>query len=59
MLANKKTASHKANFPDEILDLVDKNDKIIGEIVRAEANSDPKLFHREVGVLGGVFKNRH
>jgi isopentenyldiphosphate isomerase len=42
---------HIANKPEEILDLVDKNDKIIGEVIRKEANSDPELTHREVGVI--------
>lgn len=40
----------KAN-PKEIIDLVDENDVIIGEIDRDVANSNPDLYHREVGVL--------
>ncbi len=35
----------------ELLDLVDENDTIIGEVLRGEANSNPKLLHREIGVL--------
>ncbi|NCN87753.1 MAG: NUDIX domain-containing protein [Candidatus Pacebacteria bacterium] len=40
-----------ANKPEELLDWVDDNDQIIGQIVRKKANSNPKYIHREVGVL--------
>ena len=40
-----------ANKPEEILDLVNKKDEIVGEVVRKIANSDPKFTHREVGVI--------
>ncbi|MDH5533533.1 MAG: NUDIX domain-containing protein [Candidatus Pacebacteria bacterium] len=42
---------HLANKPEEILDLVDQNDEIIGEVIRKDANNNPKLTHREVGVI--------
>lgn len=48
---SKKSLFQKANSPEEILDLVDKNDQIIGEVVRKEANADPSLLHREVGIV--------
>ncbi|MCA9390307.1 NUDIX domain-containing protein [candidate division WWE3 bacterium] len=38
-------------MPDELLDLVDENDVVIGTILRSEANSNPHVFHREIGVL--------
>jgi isopentenyl-diphosphate Delta-isomerase len=41
----------KANTPDEILDLVDESDQIIGEIAKREANNNPALLHREVRIL--------
>lgn len=41
----------KANSPDEMLDLVDKNDKVIGVINRKIANKDPKYTHREIAVI--------
>lgn len=48
----------KANEPDELLDLVNENDVIIGEITKKEANSNPKLLHREIAVLIVDSKNR-
>lgn len=39
------------NTTEEILDLVDENDVVIGQVKMSEANSDPKLIHREAGVL--------
>lgn len=41
----------KANSPEELLDLVDENDIVIGTVNREVANTDPKLTHREVSVL--------
>lgn len=41
----------KANTPGEIVDLVDRNDHLIGTISKKEVNSNPKLFHREIGVI--------
>lgn len=35
---------------DELLDLVNEKDEIIGEVWKSEANQNPKLIHREVGV---------
>jgi len=33
---------------DEILDLVDENDQVIGEVEKSRANLNPSLIHREV-----------
>ena len=41
----------KANSPEEMLDLVDENDVVIGTVKREIANKDPQLIHREVAVL--------
>jgi len=41
----------KANKPEELLDLVDKNDQVVGTVVRSDANKNPKLIHREVAVI--------
>jgi isopentenyldiphosphate isomerase len=35
----------------EILDLVNENDQVIGEVERSVANFDPKKIHREIGIL--------
>lgn len=35
---------------DELLDLVNENDEVVGEVWRSEAHNDPKIIHREVGV---------
>lgn len=40
----------KLKLNDEILDLVDENDNIIGEVKRSVANGDPRFIHREVGI---------
>ena len=41
----------KTNTPEEILELVDENDNVIGEVLKREANKDPRLWHREAAVL--------
>lgn len=41
----------KTNSPEEILDLVDKNDKVIGEVVRLQADSNPFFTYRQSSVL--------
>lgn len=46
------------NKKEEALDLVDKNDKVIGSIQISKANSDPKLIHREVAVIVYDSKNK-
>lgn len=39
------------NTNEEILDLVDEADNVIGEVPRNLANADPKYIHREVAVI--------
>jgi isopentenyldiphosphate isomerase len=39
------------NMTDEIIDLVDENDVVIGDTTRGEAHKDPSLIHREVGII--------
>jgi len=41
---------------DEMLDLVDQNDKVIGKVSRAEAHSDQSKIHREVAIF--LFNNK-
>ena len=37
--------------PDEIFDVVDENDNVIGRATRKECNSNPDLIHRAVFIL--------
>lgn len=41
----------KANFPEEIIDLVNEKDEVIGVITRKEAHTNAALIHREVDVI--------
>ena len=41
----------KTNTPDELLDLVDKDNRIIGETTKGEANKNPSLVHREIAIF--------
>lgn len=41
----------QANAEDEILDLVDQDDRVIGQVLRKVANSNPALIHREAAIL--------
>lgn len=36
---------------DELLDLVNEKDEVIGETWKSKANADPKLIHREAAVI--------
>lgn len=36
---------------DELLDLVDQNDQVIGTVLKSSAHSNPAFIHREVVVL--------
>lgn len=36
---------------DELLDLVDENDEIVGEVWLSKAHQDPKLIHREIAFV--------
>lgn len=35
---------------DELLDLVDKNDNVVGTVWKSEAHGNPDLIHREIAV---------
>ncbi len=37
--------------PEEIFDLVDERDQVIGQVRRGEAHRDPRLIHRSVQIL--------
>ena len=43
---------------DELLDLVNEKDEIIGEVDKDVANADPKLIHREISVYVFDDQNR-
>jgi isopentenyldiphosphate isomerase len=43
--------SDRANNPDELLDLVDEHDRVIGTVRKGATESDPSLLHREVAIL--------
>jgi isopentenyl-diphosphate delta-isomerase len=42
---------------DELLDLVDKNDNVVGTVWRSNAHKNPDLLHREVGII--LFNNKN
>lgn len=42
---------------DELLDLVDKNDNVIGTVWKSEAHGNSKLIHREIAIA--VFNNEN
>lgn len=41
----------KTNTPDEIVDVVNDKDEVIGQSTKGEVNSNPNVIHREVGIL--------
>ena len=41
----------KTNTPDEIVDIVDENDNVVGKSTKGEVNSNPSLIHREIGII--------
>ena len=42
---------------DELLDLIDRNDNVIGAVLKSEAHNNRKLIHREVAII--VFDTKH
>ncbi|MBI5358780.1 NUDIX domain-containing protein [Candidatus Amesbacteria bacterium] len=48
----------KTNTPDEIVDVVNEQDEVIGQSTKGEVNSNPNLIHREVTVLIYDAQNR-
>lgn len=43
--------SDRANRPDELLDLVDERDRVIGTVRKGPTERDPSLYHREIAIL--------
>jgi isopentenyldiphosphate isomerase len=43
--------SDRANNPEELLDLVDEHDHVIGTVRKAATERDPSLLHREIAIL--------
>jgi 8-oxo-dGTP pyrophosphatase MutT (NUDIX family) len=41
----------RANAPDELLDIVDAGDRVIGTALKRETEREPSLIHREVAIL--------
>jgi len=41
----------KTNTPDEVLDLVNENDEVIGETKKSEVHGNPLKFHREIAII--------
>lgn len=41
---------------DELIDRVDRNDKVIDTVMKSVAHKDPSIIHREVGIV--VFNNK-
>ena len=39
------------NSPQEIVDVVDENDRVIGKATRGEVDRNPLLIHREIAIL--------
>lgn len=52
-----KCIAHSVDNPDEIFDLIDADDHVIGYVRRGDAHHDPSLLHRSVQVL--VFNSNH
>lgn len=49
-MLSKRTAPSGDN-PNEVFDLIDANDHVIGRVRRGDAHRDPSLLHRSVQVL--------
>lgn len=47
----RATAADRADNPDEILDLVDADDRVIGTVRKVATETDPSLVHREIAIL--------
>jgi isopentenyl-diphosphate Delta-isomerase len=48
---NQGVSAFSSDNPDEIFDLVDLDDRVIGCVRRGEAHRDPTLIHRSVQVM--------
>jgi len=45
------SAPDTTNSPDELLDLVDAEDRVIGTVRKGDTERNPELVHREVAIL--------
>jgi isopentenyl-diphosphate delta-isomerase len=43
--------TERANRPEELLDRVDEQDRVIGTVRKGDTERDPSLIHREVAIL--------
>ncbi len=41
----------KTNTPDELVDVVNGKDQVIGQATKGQVNSNPALIHREIAIL--------
>lgn len=41
----------KTNTPEELVDVVDEDDVVIGQARKREVHGNPKLIHREIGII--------
>jgi len=49
--AEHDRTADRANNPDELLDLVDADDHVIGTVRKGLTDGDPSLIHREIAIL--------
>lgn len=47
--------THTTDPQDELFDLVNENDEVMGTVKRKDAHRDPSLIHRAIGIM--VFKD--
>lgn len=43
--------SDLTDYQDELFDIVDENDKVIGQATRREVHKNPKLIHRSIAII--------
>jgi isopentenyldiphosphate isomerase len=48
---NQGVSAFSSDNPDEIFDLVDLEDRVIGRVRRGDAHRDPTLIHRSIQVM--------
>lgn len=51
IVSTPAAGQHSLDNPDELFDLVDLDDNVIGQVRRGEAHSNPTLIHRSVQIL--------
>ena len=42
---------HSTDSLDELFDVIDEHDRVIGTTTRRQAHADPSLLHRSIGIL--------